>query len=167
MPLSEPKTVIAWLVSVVIGFYRLEAFMAFPKWGGLTEVAGVKGMRSLPSVYLSAADALRAGVNNEVAENYLTFIKEMSLKMQGTYKGIDSCLNATIAAANSHVYDDVATNFYRKHGKTVEQAIKETNEALRKLKNLPLVHKPTPKLTADFSWRKVDPDETTVFPVVR
>lgn len=144
--------------------------MAFPEWGGLTEVAGkagVKGMRSLPSVYLSAADALRAGVHNEVAENYLIFAKEMSLTMQNTYKGIDSCLNATIAAANSHVYDDVAANFYRKAGKTVEQTIKETNEALRKLKNLPFIHKPTPKLATDFSWRKADPDETTVFPVVR
>ena len=118
-------------------------------------------------MYLSAADALMAGVNNEVVENHLIFTKDMSLKMQGTYKGIDSCLNATIAAANSHVYDDVATNFYKKHGKTVEQTIKETNEALRKLEDVPLVHKSTPKLTADFSWRKADSDETTVFPVVR
>lgn len=144
--------------------------MVFPKWGGLHEVDGkvrAKGMRSLPSVYLSAVDALMAGVNNEVAENYLTFTKEMSLKMQGTYKGIDSCLNATIAAANSHVYDDLAANFYKRHGKTVEQTIKETNEALRNLRNVPLVHKSTPKLTADFSWRKANPDETTVFPVVR
>lgn len=144
--------------------------MAFPKWGGLPEVtdkARAKGLRSLPSVYLSAADALMVGVNNEVVENYLIFTKDMSLKMQGTYKGIDSCLNATIAAANSHVYADVAAGFYKKHGKTVEQTIKETNEALRKLKDVPLVHKSTPKLTADFSWRKADSDETTVFPVVR
>lgn len=144
--------------------------MVFPKWGGLPEVtgkAGAKGLRSLPSVYLSAADALMAGVNNEVAKYYLTFSKEMSLKMQGTYKGIDSCLNATIAAANSHVYDDLAANFYKKYGKTVEQTIKETNEALCKLEGAPFVHKSAPKLTADFSWRKADSDETTVFPVVR
>lgn len=144
--------------------------MVFPKWGGLPEVtdkARAKGLRSLPSVYLSATDALMAGVNNEVVEYYLTFSKEMSLKLQGTYKGIDSCLNVTIAAANSHVYDDVAANFYKRYGKTVEQTIKETNEALRKLRNVPTVHKSAPKLTADFSWRKADSDETTVFPIVR
>lgn len=144
--------------------------MVFPKWGGLPEVtdkARAKGLGSLPSVYQSAADALMAGVNNEVTEYYLTFSKEMSLKLQGAYKGIDSCLNATIAAAYSHVYDDVAANFYKRYGKTVEQTIKETNEALRKLRNVPPVHKSAPKLTADFSWRKADSDETTVFPVVR
>ncbi len=144
--------------------------MIFPMWGGLPEVSCKvrgKGLKSLSSVFVSAADALMAGVKDKKDEEYMTFAKEMSLMMRETYRGIDSCLNATIAAANSHVYDDVAAKFRRKHGKTVEQTIKETNKALLKLDDLLPVHKPAPKLNADFSWCKSDPDETTVFPVVR
>lgn len=113
--------------------------MSFPKWGGLPEVTskvGREGFPPLPSVYSSAVDALNQGINDEYVEKFLVFAKDTSLLMQDTFEGIDNCLNANIAAANSGIYDDLNANFHKEHGKTVEQAVQESNDALLKIADL-------------------------------
>lgn len=109
--------------------------MPFPKWGGLPEVTSklsADGLKPLSVVSLSAADVLSNGVDDEFAEKHLKFIKDTSLLMKDTFEGIDNCLNASIAAANSCIYDD----FRKNHGKTVEQAMQESKEALSKIQAL-------------------------------
>ena len=113
--------------------------MSFPKWGGLPEVTskmGREGFPPLPLVYSSAVDALKEGINDEYVEKFLVFAKDTSLLMQDTFEGIDNCLNANIAAANSGIYDDLNANFRKEHGKTVEQAVQEPDEALLKIADL-------------------------------
>ena len=113
--------------------------MSFPKWGGLPEVTskmGREGFPPLPSAHSSAVDALKEGINDEYVEKFLVFAKDTSLLMQDTFEGIDNCLNANIAAANSGIYDDLNANFHKEHGKTVEQAVQESDEALLKIADL-------------------------------
>lgn len=113
--------------------------MSFPKWGGLPEVTskmGREGFPPLPSVYSSVVDALKAGINDEYVEKFLVFAKDTSLLMQDTFEGIDNCLNANIAAANLGIYDDLNAHFRKEHGKTVEQAVQESDEALLKIADL-------------------------------
>ena len=113
--------------------------MSFPKWGGLPEVTskmGREGFPPLPSMYSSAVDALNRGDNDEYVEKFLVFAKDASLLMQDTFEGIDNCLNASNAAASTGIYDDLNDNFRKERGKTVEQAVQESDEALRKIADL-------------------------------
>jgi hypothetical protein len=166
--------------------------MPFPKWGGLPEVTGklmADGLKPLSVVSSTAEDALNNGVDDGFTEKHLKFIKDTSLLMKGTFKGIDNCLNASIAAANSRIYEDLNDDFYKDHGKTVEKAEEESNEALRKIQalipkedNHP-VDAPDDAVTTVFpawvqpedgktTWWQSDgnsaaDDMTTVFPAVR
>lgn len=113
--------------------------MSLPRWGGLPEVTSklsAEGIKSLPSVYLSVDDALNKGAIDESFKNLAMSIKEESLMMQDAIKGIDNCVNTTIAAADYHIYDDLNVSFYKAHGKTVTQAIQELEEALHRVDNL-------------------------------
>lgn len=113
--------------------------MSFPRWGGLPEVTSklsAEGIKSLPSVYLSVVDALNGGSIDESFKNLAISIKEESLLMQDAIKGIDNCVNVTIAAADYRIYDDLNASFYKAHGKTVTQAIQELEEALHRVDNL-------------------------------
>ena len=113
--------------------------MSLPRWGGLPEVTSkpsTEGIKSLPSVYLSVVDALNEGSIDESFKNLAVSIKEESLLMQDAIKGIDNCVNVTIAAANYCIYDDLNASFYKSHGKTVTQAIQELEEALHRVDNL-------------------------------
>ena len=140
LSLPELKLVIVVLVSVVfLAYSSLECVMSFPKWGGLPEVTskmGREGFPPLPSMYSSAVDALNKGDSDEYVEKFFVFAKDTSLLMQDTFEGIDNCLNANIAAANPGIYDDLNANFRKEHGKTDEQAVQESDEALRKIADL-------------------------------
>ena len=112
--------------------------MPFPKWGGLPEVTSklsVDGLKPLSVVSLSAADALNNGVDDGFTEKHLKFIKDTSLLMKDTFEGIDNCLNASIAAANSNIYEDPNDDFCDEHGQTVEKAMQESKEALSKIQD--------------------------------
>ena len=133
--------------------------MSFPKWGGLPEVTskmGREGFPPLPSVYSSAVDALNRGGSDEFVEKFIVFAKDTSLLMQDTFEGIDNCLNANIAA-NSGIYDDLNAHFHKEHGKTVDQVMQESREALRKIQSF---------VSQDDTGAPKDDDDpmTTVFP---
>ena len=145
--------------------------MSFPKWGGLPEVTGklmAEGLKPLSVVSLSAADALQFGVDEGFAEKHLKFIKDTSLLMKDTFEGIDNCLNASIAGANSRIYEDLNDDFYKDHGKTVEKAMQESREAFLKIQDLipkednHPVDDPDDAVTTVFpAWPQTQNDETT------
>lgn len=133
--------------------------MPFPKWGGLPEVTSklsADGLKPLSVVSLSAADALSNGVDDGFTEKHLKFIKDTSLLMKDTFEGIDNCLNASIAAANSCIYEDLNDDFYEKHGKTVDQAMQESKDALSKIQALIPNEEQASSKTVDQVMRESD-----------